>query len=124
MKSSLILHLACPICGTGFTVKNAKKTRDEINNGILVCNNKHKFSISNGVPRFVIDKTKDFVRTEDAFSAKWRIYHNSYHKKNWFEFQRNWFLERFGWNTIENLNKFLKTKKNRSEEHTSELQSH
>lgn len=80
--------------------------------GTLACKNHHKFKIAGGIPRFVTDTAKDFVKTEDAFSAKWRIYHNSYHKKNWFEFQKNWFLERFDWKTSENLNKFLKTKKN------------
>lgn len=110
MKPSLILYLACPVCGTEFTIKNAKKTRDEINSGVLVCSNKHKFSISNGVPRFVIDKTKDFVRTEDAFSAKWRHHHENHHAKDWIEFQTNWFLERYEWKTLKKFNDFLNTK--------------
>ncbi len=30
--------------------------------------------------------------------------------KKWFEFQRNWFLERFQWKTLDSFNKFLLTK--------------
>ena len=54
--------------------------------GYLFCSNKHKFKIIDGIPRFVTDLTKDFVKTEDAFSSKWKIYHKSYHEKKWFEF--------------------------------------
>ena len=82
MKFSLILHLACPVCNTEFTVSNAKKAQNEIISGILVCRNRHKFRIINGVPRFVIDETKDFVKTEDAFSAKWRYHHENHHDPN------------------------------------------
>ena len=80
--------------------------------GTLKCQKCNEiFKITNGIPRFVVDETKDFVKTEDAFSAKWRTYHKSYHEKKWFDFQRNWYLERFQWNSLINFNKFLKTRK-------------
>ena len=48
-----------------------KKVKDEIITGTLNCKNcKNIFPITEGIPRFVIDKTKDFVKTEDAFSTK------------------------------------------------------
>ena len=84
--------------------------RSEVNSGILVCNNKHRFTISSGVPRFVLDETKDFLRTEDAFSAKWRHHHENHHAKDWIEFQKNWFLERYEWKTLKKFNDFLNTK--------------
>ncbi len=110
MKPTLVEYLVCPTCRKNFTIKITKKSKNEILEGYLLCANKHKFKITNGIPRFVIDLTKDFVKTEDAFSSKWKIYHKSYHEKKWFEFQRNWFLERFQWNTLDNFNKFLLTK--------------
>jgi ubiquinone/menaquinone biosynthesis C-methylase UbiE/uncharacterized protein YbaR (Trm112 family) len=112
MKSNLLKFLVCPTCNGEFKEKIKKQTKNEILEGILKCTKcNEKFPITNGIPRFVVDETKDFVETEDAFSAKWRAYHKSYHEKNWFNFQRNWYLERFQWDSLNNFNKFLKTRK-------------
>jgi ubiquinone/menaquinone biosynthesis C-methylase UbiE/uncharacterized protein YbaR (Trm112 family) len=110
MKPSLVSQLACPVCHADFALKNAKKAKNEIKEGALVCSNRHKFAVTNGVPRFVIDTTKDFVRTEDAFSAKWVHHHENHHAKDWIEFQRNWFLERYEWESINKFHAFLDTK--------------
>lgn len=110
MKVNIVSFLCCPICNKDLDLQIVKKKTDEVIDGQLICINKHKFKITKGIPRFVIDTSKNFVKTENAFSAKWRIYHNSYHKKKWFEFQRNWFLERFGWKSLAEFNKFLEKK--------------
>ena len=110
MKASLISYLACPVCHKDLTVNNVKKVKDEINEGSLVCTNKHKFTITDGIPRFVVDTTKDFVRTEDAFSAKWTHHHENHHAKDWIDFQTKWFLERYDWKTLEKFKTFLNTK--------------
>ena len=111
MKSSLVNYFACPTCGGKLSLKTRKATKNEIIEGILTCLKcNEKFPIKNGIPRFVVDETKNFIKTEDAFSAKWRTYHKSYHEKKWFEFQRDWFLERFQWKSLENFNNFLKTR--------------
>ena len=59
----------------------------------------------------IVDVTKDFVRTEMAFSAKWKNHHRNHHAKDWVNWQKNWFLERFDWKSIKLLNTFLKSKK-------------
>jgi len=110
MKVRLISYLVCPICHLEFVIKNAKKIKNEIKECVLVCPEKHKFKVTNGVPRFVIDTGKDFVKTEDAFSAKWKNHHETHQAKDWIEFQQKWFLERFKWKTLENFNQFLKTR--------------
>lgn len=107
MKHDLIEYIACPSCGGNFTGKYTKQNGNEILEGVLTCDKKHKFKITKGVPRFVTDIAKDFVKTEDAFSSKWRKFNKSYHDKKWYIHQQNWFLDRFGWKTIQNLNKFL-----------------
>jgi ubiquinone/menaquinone biosynthesis C-methylase UbiE/uncharacterized protein YbaR (Trm112 family) len=107
LKTSLLDALVCPKCSSTFHIKNIKKRESEIIGGVLVCSHNHKFKVINGIPRFVFDTSKGFAKTEDAFSSKWKKYHKSYHEKGWFEFQRNWFLERFGWNTLAKFNKFL-----------------
>jgi ubiquinone/menaquinone biosynthesis C-methylase UbiE/uncharacterized protein YbaR (Trm112 family) len=100
----------CPICGKNFVLKTLKRSNQEISEGFLICTNRHKFRIKNGIPRFVVDKEKNFVKTEDAFSSKWKKYNKYYHDKKWFLKQQNWFLNRFGWKTLKNFNNFLKTR--------------
>ena len=110
MKSVLVNYLACPECGKDFTLKSPISKGIEIIEGRLVCVKGHKFSIIRGIPRFVIDKTKNFVKTEDAFSAKWRTHHKNHQAMDWTEFQKKWFLDRFGWKSITKFNNFLKDK--------------
>lgn len=75
-----------------------------------MCDNGHKFPIIRGIPRLVVDETTGFVKTESAFSSKWKKYNKYYHQKNWLLHQQNWFLDRFGWKNLNNFNKFLKTR--------------
>jgi len=106
----LVQYLICPICGKKFSLKSNKANSAEILEGKLVCLKNHKFPIKDGIPRLVVDKSKIFVKTENSFSSKWKNYNKTYHSKKWIDGQRKWFLERFGWNTSTNFNKFLKTK--------------
>jgi SAM-dependent methyltransferase len=106
----LVQYLICPICGKKFSLKSNKANSAEILEGKLVCLKNHKFPIKDGIPRLVVDKSKIFVKTENSFSSKWKNYNKTYHSKKWFDGQKKWFLERFGWNTSTNFNKFLKTK--------------
>ena len=112
MKASLLEYLICPICNKDFELKNSKKNGNEIIEGTLACQKNHRFKITGGIPRFVFDTSKDFVKTEDAFSSKWNKYHKSYHDKKWFDFQKDWFLHRFGWKKIADFNRFLDTRHN------------
>ena len=78
-------------------VKISKKKGTEIIEGSILCHEcNHNFKITKGIPRFVIDKTKDFIRTEEAFNAKWRKHHKNHQEKDWINFQRKWFLDRYG----------------------------
>lgn len=108
MKSDLIDILVCPTCRQKLTLKISKLNLDEIIQGTLTCKKKHIFKISNGIPRFVTDPSKDFQKTEDAFSSKWKNYHKTYHNKKWINKQKKWFLDRFGWKTILQFKNFLK----------------
>lgn len=111
MKQKLLDFLVCPTCRNSIHVKIKKKKGIEILEGLISCDKcNDSFKITKGIPRFVVDKTKDFVRTEEAFSAKWRKHHKNHQKKDWIDFQRKWFLDRYGWKTESNFNKFLDTK--------------
>ena len=79
--------------------------------GTLTCKKcKESFSITKGIPRFVKDKTKNFVKTEDAFSAKWRLHHENHQAQDWIDFQQKWFFERYGWKSHKQFSDFLKDK--------------
>lgn len=111
MKQKLLNFLVCPTCRSPIDVKIRKKLGEEILEGLILCTKcKDSFKITRGIPRFVVDSTKDFVRTEEAFSAKWRKHHKNHQAKDWITFQKNWFLERYGWKTESNFEKFLNTK--------------
>ena len=111
LKQKLLDFLVCPTCRKSINVKIKKKIGTEIIEGTILCHHcKDNFKITKGIPRFVVDKTKDFVKTETAFSAKWKKHHKNHHKKDWVDFQRKWFLDRYGWKTLENFNNFLTSK--------------
>ena len=112
MKLSILDYIVCPSCHSNFKIRIKSKIKTEIKEGTLICiKSNHKFKISQGIPRFVVDLTKDFVRTEMAFSAKWKSHHKNHQAKDWLKFQRKWFLERFDWKSFNKFQKFLKSKK-------------
>lgn len=111
MKQDLLGYLVCPRCARSFAFDFKKIKNGEVMEGLLVCSKGHRFLIKNGIPRLVYDKSSGFVKTTKAFSAKWKNYNKSLHAKKWYNFQKNWFLERFGWKSLANFNKFLKTRK-------------
>jgi len=111
LKERLIQFLICPECEKKISLKSSKKEHGEILEGKLICLKNHEFPIKGGIPRFVGDKDKNFVKTENSFTSKWKNYNKTYHSKKWINNQKKWFLERFGWNTISNFDKFLKTRK-------------
>ncbi|MEM4252114.1 MAG: class I SAM-dependent methyltransferase [Candidatus Nitrosotenuis sp.] len=112
MKTSVLSHLVCPVCASAFSLKISKAKKAEVIIGTLICAKKHRFPVENGIPRLVTDKELNFVKTEDAFSLKWKNFNKTYHDKNWADMQREWFLQRFGWKTISNFNRFLKSRHN------------
>jgi len=110
LKETLVQYLICPKCSKKFILKYSKKNSHDVLEGSLICSKNHKFPIKEGIPRLVIDKEKTFVKTEDSFSSKWKNYNKTYHTKKWFDGQKKWFLERFGWKTSNNFKNFLKTR--------------
>jgi len=111
MKPGLLEYLICPKCASEFSLSAKKTEKNEIISGALKCTKNHKFQIKLGIPRLVVDSENDFVKTESAFSSKWKKFNKTYHNKKWYDGQKKWFLERFGWKTLSNFNKFLQSKK-------------
>lgn len=49
-------------------------------------------------------------QTQDSFSAKWQRIPDYGHTEETRKFQLDWYLRRYGWETMENLAKFLRTR--------------
>jgi uncharacterized protein YbaR (Trm112 family)/ubiquinone/menaquinone biosynthesis C-methylase UbiE len=111
VKPELVEYLICPKCASKFALSVKKADKNEIIAGILKCTKNHKFEIRFGIPRLVVDSESDFVKTESAFSSKWKKFNKTYHDKKWYDGQKKWFLERFEWKTLPIFNKFLDSKK-------------
>ena len=111
MKNNIVQFLVCPHCYSSLQLNAITAKYGEVKEGTLICINRHKFSIKNGIPRFVTDKEFNFVKTEDAFSSKWKNFNKSYHDKKWIDMQNKWFLQRFGWKTLSNFKKFLSSRR-------------
>jgi len=110
MKPNLVNYLVCPICKMSFGIEVIRNKKDEILDGNLTCKNRHKFKIKRGIPRLIMDKSPGFIKTEKAFSSKWKRYYKNYQAKKWYDFTEKWFLERFGWKNVSLFNRFLKTR--------------
>jgi ubiquinone/menaquinone biosynthesis C-methylase UbiE/uncharacterized protein YbaR (Trm112 family) len=112
MQINLLEYLQCPLCHGQLSLKINKKIKKEIITGKFSCNKcKEIFPVKKGIPRFVKDKEKNFVKTEDSFSAKWKKHHVNHQAKDWIDFQQKWFFDRFGWKTIKQFKEFMLTKK-------------
>ena len=95
MKLSILDHIVCPTCRSSFKLKIKSKSKNEVKEGTLICRKcNDKFKISKGIPRFVVDQTKDFVRTEMAFSEKWKKFHSSHFEKEWLKDNYKSLIER------------------------------
>jgi len=110
MKPSLVKYLVCPNCRANLDLRVIREKKDEVWAGILICKNRHKFKIKRGIPRLITDKSSGFIKTEKAFSSKWKRYYKDFQAKNWYDFTEKWFLERFGWKNVSLFNRFLKTR--------------
>ena len=113
MKKRLAKILVCPSCRGDIKLKQKITKGSEIIEGQIFCTKcNDRFPIKEGIPRFVKDKTKGFLKTEIAFSEKWKKHHKNHQASDWIKFQTRWFLERYGWESLTDFKKFLLDKKN------------
>ncbi|MDD3072692.1 MAG: methyltransferase domain-containing protein [Candidatus Pacebacteria bacterium] len=105
-----IQYLYCPHCG-----KRLSRKKDNFN--LLICQNKkHSFPINEGIPGLVDKKllSKLQKETQKAFNYKW--FHPSVEKYGLngpeMDFQRKWYLKKYGFKNNKDFNQFIKSKKN------------
>ena len=90
-------------------MKNTGWNGTDISSGTLLCQDgRHKYEIDRGVPVLVPpDTSKDQMQVADTFSQKWDMVPDYGHETATRDFQREWYLQRFGWGTINRLREFL-----------------
>ena len=91
MKNIIIDLIVCPTCGKKLHVKSKQKIKDEIIEGNLICSKNHKFQIKRGIPRFVTNKGKDFVKLNPLFHQSGHSTINCIKTKNGMTLKKNGF---------------------------------
>ncbi len=111
MKSSLVPHLVCPQCRSPIRITDditRYTARLGVNQGVLSCFKGHEYKIVRGVPILIpLGTFNDQLQVADTFGQKWSMVPNYGHDKATRDFQREWYLKRFGWKTIDELKQFL-----------------
>jgi len=112
MKESLLKYIECPTCSAGFELTSPVQDAGEIASGSLVCTKGHSFSITGGIPRLLVqdELTEAQKETQDSFSQKWQKIPDYGYEAETREFHLNWYLQRYGWGSLENLAEFLSTR--------------
>ena len=116
MKHSLLDHIVCPADKKPLRLQATNVNDREIMNGSLTCAEGHSYLITDGVPRFLSsnalsDAPGDAAQTRESFSAKWTRIPNFGHEAASRQMYVNWYLERYGFGTLDNLRDFLADKK-------------
>ena len=111
MKERLADYLICPVCHGSLDLTVSKREGKEIVTGRFSCQNGHDYPISDGVPRmipFIEDEGKK--QTQESFSDKWEQIPDFGFDDGSQQVYVNWYLERYGFGTVEKLREFLKDK--------------
>ena len=112
MKLSLLNHITCPRCQSKLYLGRSINRHDEVFHGTLQCQDEgHVFAIDNGVPDFLSPETSvSQLKVADTYSKKWRMMPDYGYSEATLQFQRDWYLQKFGWKTIGNFRKYLSRK--------------
>lgn len=112
MKPSLLSHLVCPRCGDTMRLHDTHRGKGEINQGALICRGgAHEYVIAEGVPALVPPGTsEEQAQVAEIFARKWHMIPDYGHDTATRDFQREWYLQRFGWKTVDKLKQFLRQK--------------
>ena len=106
MKPSLLPLLRSPLDGSQLSVADAVEEDGEIVGGALVDEGGNRFPIDDGIPLFAEEAGSD-----ETFAFKWSKIGGSYgHEGETRRQRRQWYLDRFGYGTKDELLRFLEGK--------------
>ena len=112
MKKELVEYLVCPATGRPLRLADVHTlSSGEVTAGRLVTDDGHEYSIEDGVPVMLLPETWRVgqAETRESFSSKWKLAPN-YRESTRHHYQQ-WYLDRYGFKTIESLRNFLTSKK-------------
>lgn len=106
MDPSLVKLLCSPRDGSPLRLEVREETDGEVISGHLIDASEIRYPIVEGIPVFAEESAAD-----ETFSLKWRLIGDSYgHESRTRTVRQNWYLERFGFETREQLLEFLRSK--------------
>lgn len=110
MQERYLPYLSCPKCKTSFAVKIKEEVDHRIKDGLLTCKSGHPYKITAFIPRLLENETweESKSQTQSSFSAKWnRI---PVLGEAFTQFQKEWYLQRYGFDSEKSLEGFLQDK--------------
>jgi SAM-dependent methyltransferase len=113
MKPSLLEYIVCPADGQPLALDDSRCEAGELVDGALTCRMGHRYAVTGGVPRLLSTETlaEAAKMTQQSFSAKWKRIPDFGHEDASREIYVNWYLQRYGFGTIERLREFLADKR-------------
>ncbi len=114
MKPSLMDFIVCPADGKPLKLEAARSDGTEILEGTLTCPAGHQYPVSGGVPRLLAPEVlaaQAREKSRQSFSAKWRRIPEFGHEEASRRIYVNWYLERYGFGTLDGLRNFLADKR-------------
>jgi ubiquinone/menaquinone biosynthesis C-methylase UbiE/uncharacterized protein YbaR (Trm112 family) len=109
MKPTLINDLRSPLTGAPVVLADEERKGAEIVNGELRTSDGQRYAIVNGVPSMLPGTYSPGQKeTRESFSEKWKMAPNYRAATKGHYVQ--WYLDRYGFKTMEKLEKFLSTK--------------
>ena len=113
MKRSLLEHVVCPSDRGPLTLAGAVDQDGEILEGRLICAAGHAYPVTGGVPRLLDPErlADEAQQTQASFSEKWRRIPDHGIEAASRQFYVDWYLERYGFGSLEGLRAFLAGKR-------------
>lgn len=113
MKRSLLEHIVCPADRAPLALERADGREGEVHEGRLACGSGHRYPITGGIPRLVVSEALPAAaqQTQASFSEKWRRIPDHGIDGASRQFYVDWYLERYGFGTLEGLRAFLAGKR-------------
>ena len=107
MKANVIEWLRSPLDGSSLKLESDVKADGDVISGRLIDASGKQYPIMEGVPLFAEDAARD-----ETFSFKWKLIGTSYgYEENTRMNRQNWYLERFGFGSKDQLLDFFRKKK-------------
>lgn len=115
MRRKILTYLACPVCGSDFSMEIKKADGQHVEEGTLTCENngcRENFEISKGIPRLVVAESMDSnsEQTSESFNFKWKRHSRFGFDGSSATSHYSWYYEKYHWSR-ENFESFLSSKK-------------